>query len=232
MRYRVRDCMVVLLVMSAAVHCPPAKATVVPFTEDFVVDTSEWRNAAAGALDWESTGGPDGSSFAAGTFNFVNSSPGNTASIFRAQDEFGSSAGAFEGNWISDGVAVFSTFIRHDAPEPLPAFVRFAGPANFPGAVAISFAPVTPHTWTELTFAIDPSNPQFVSFEGSDFNAVFSNIGHLQIGVSVSDTLAGLDQDFTFGIDKPTVLPEPSGLVLVSLTSIALFFCHFRRRAA
>lgn len=195
-----------------------ASPAAVPFTEDFVADSANWFDNSGGSpLGWSPAGGPDGSSFALGSFNFVGSAPEDTPVIFRAQDEFGSSGGAFEGSWIADGVTEFSAFVQHDAGMPLTFFTRFSGPANFPGAFAIQFVPVPPNIWTEISFGIDPLNPQFVTFEGSDFETVFGNIGHIQIGVSVPEALAGLDQTFTFGVDKPTILPEPTTIGLLAI---------------
>ena len=46
--------------------------TEVPFTEEFVADSANWYDSSGGSpLDWSAAGGPDGSSFAAGSFNFV-----------------------------------------------------------------------------------------------------------------------------------------------------------------
>lgn len=203
-----------------------AGAAVVPFTEDFTSDSANWRDATGGApLGWSSAGGPDGGSFASGTFNFVASVEEDTPVLLRAQGEFGSSGGAFIGNWITEGVTEFSAFVKHDAAVPLIFFTRFSSLLNFPGATAIVFAPVAPNTWTEITFAIDTLKPtQFVSFEGTDFGTVFSNIGNVQIGISVPAALAGLDQTFTFDVDKATIVPEPAtaGLLAIGLCAGAV----------
>jgi hypothetical protein len=195
-----------------------AMGTTVPFTEEFATDASNWRDAGGGALlSFNASGGPDGSSFASGTFNFVGSAEGDTPVLLRGQDGFNSSGDAFVGDWLTDGVETFSAYVKHDAPAALNFFTRFASSANFPGAVAIDFGPVLPNTWTEISFAISPASAQFVTFEGSDFNTVFSNIGNVQIGVSVPATLAGTDASYTFSLDKPTVVPEPATLGLLTL---------------
>ena len=200
-----------------------ASAVEVPFTEEFVSDAANWREATGTmALSWAMSGGPDDSSHAFGAFNFVDSVEGDTPAMFRAQDEYGSSGGAFEGDWIADGVTEFSAMVMHNAGMPLSFFTRFASPDNFPGAIAIEFAPVPSGQWSLLSFAIDPDNPQFVSFEGSDFETVFSRIGHLQIGVSVPEALEGFDQEFTFRIDNPTVVPEPATLALLGIGALTL----------
>ena len=112
---------------------------------------------------------------------------------------------------------------------PLTFFARFADPNNFPGAIAVNFAPVFANTWTELSFSIDANNPQFVGFEGQTFESVFDNIGDIQIGVSVPDTFAGTTTPFTFDIDSATVtVPEPSTSLLALL---GLGFLARRKRA-
>ena len=77
-------------------------------------------------------------------------------------------------------------------------------------AVALEFQPVLPNTWTEINIAIDPLNPQFISFENTDFNSVFSNVGHMQFGVSTPAALAGLDAEFNFDIDAVSIVPAPA----------------------
>ena len=207
-----------------------ALAGTVPFTEEFETDAAGWYDTPGSLLlAWASDGGPDNSSHAMGAFNFLSSSPGDTPLLFRAQDEFNSSGGAFEGNWITGGVSEFSAFVRHDAGLPLTYFVRFSSPFNFPGAVALNFAPVPSTTWTLISFEIDPGSPQFISFEGSDFETVFSNIGHVQIGASVPEGLAGIDQGFVFGLDKAAIIPEPGTLAILLLGSGACLGCRARR---
>ena len=207
-----------------------ALAGTVPFTEEFETDAAGWYDTSETLLlTWASDGGPDNSSHVLGAFNFLNSAPGDTPLLFRAQDEFNSSGGAFEGNWITGGVSEFSAFVRHDAGLPLTYFARFSSPFNFPGAVALNFAPVPSATWTLISFEIDPGSPQFLSFEGSDFETVFSNIGHIQIGVSVPEGLAGIDQEFVFGLDKATIVPEPGTLAILVVGSGVFLGCRTRR---
>lgn len=201
-----------------------ASAATVPFTEDYAASSANWRDSTGVTdLSWQAAGGPDGGSYASGTFNFAFSVEGDTPALLRGQQSYGSSGGAFVGNWLADGVSEFSMMVRHNAPEPLTFFTRFAGPGNFPGAIALEFIPVLPFTWTEVAFAIDPSNPEFITFEGSDFATVFSNIGNLQIGVFVSSTLAGVDAPYSFDLDKVSIVPEPAaGLALATLALLAL----------
>jgi len=198
-----------------------ASATTVPFTENFATDHSNWRNFNGSAgLTWVGGGGPDGSSFASGPFNFSTQTTGATPVIIRGQDTFGTSGGAFFGNWIADGVTQVSLSVRHNAGVPLNFFGRFASPAAFPGAVAVDFAPVPSGVWTTVSFAIDPASPQFISFETSNFNTVFSSIGRVQFGVMVPASLAGVNQVFAFDVDQVAVVPAPAaGLGFLGLAA-------------
>jgi hypothetical protein len=201
-----------------------ARATIVPYTEEFAADAANWRDAAGlTPLAWNAAGGPDAGSYASTTFNFVSSAANSTPGILRAQDEYNSSGNAFVGNWIADGVNQLSIAVRHNSPEALTFFTRIAGPSNFPGVAAVNFVPVVPNTWTTLIFPIVPGNPQFV-FEGppSTFNSVFGNVGHVQVGVMVPAALSGVDQSFTFDVDKASIVPEPASFCVLACGMLLL----------
>lgn len=200
-----------------------AGAATVPFTEEFVADSANWRNATGGAaLGWSATGGPDGAgdSYAFGGFNFVDSVMGDTPALLRGQAGFGSSGGAFVGDYIAEGVMSLSYTVRHDAPVPLGFFTRIATPGNFPAVAALEFVPVLPNVWTVITVLVTDPNPTFV-YEGpfSTFTSVFGNVGNIQVGVMVPESLAGLDATFTFDLDKVNIVPAPGS------AAIALAFC-------
>ena len=147
----------VLLVAVAAIGaaCGTGHATTVPFTEDFDNGPSNWFDApGTGLLDWIASGGPDDGAYVTTLFMVPDPLPPFGSTLFRGQDEFGSSGGAFEGDWLADGVSEFSFWIRHDAPVAVDAFVRFASPENFPGAVGLAPGPIAPNTWTEITVAV------------------------------------------------------------------------------
>lgn len=200
-----------------------AFAVDVPFTETFAGGPSGWTNFNNSVpADWFATGGVADSAYASGAYNFVNNVDGDTPIILRGQGSNNASGGAFVGNWLAEGVTAYSFAVRHDAPVPLNFFTRFATPMNFPGAIGVGFAPVLPNTWTEIVIPIDPSNPQFVSFEGSDFNTIFSNIGNIQIGANVPAALAGVDASYTFDIDNVSIVPEPASALLLVLGGVAL----------
>jgi hypothetical protein len=204
---------------------------VVPFTEDFTAGPSNWAdNTALSLLTHVATGGPDGGTYASAGKSFTGLG-GQSVVLFRAQDEFNSSNHAFEGNWVTQGVGRFSALVRHNAPLPLSYFARFSGPGNSPGGTAVKFAPVAPNAWTQLSFDIRANNPEFVTFENSDFKTVFSNVGHVQLGVSAPASLTADATVFTFDIDKASiamVVPEPTTLMAMIIAGAALF-CGRRR---
>ncbi len=212
-----------------------ATATTVPFTENFSADTAQWLNFnGAAPLSFSATDGPDNSSYASGTFNFKDSIFGAQGPVvYRGTTSVlgQSSGGAFFGNWIADGAGKLTAQVRHNAPVPLTYFTRFAAPVNFPGATAVHFAPVLLNTWTEITVDISATNPQFVTFEGSDFATVFGNIGNLQIGVSIPQALAGVDQEISFDLDQVSIsaVPEPGSLVLATLACCGVLGLRRRR---
>jgi hypothetical protein len=195
-------------------------AVVNPFTEHFANDASNWHDPSGLApATWISSGGPDGSSYVSTTFNFVNQTPGlpfpnNAVNLFRGQDEFNSSGGAFVGDWITAGVTELSFYIRHDGSQSLNFFARFSTPSNFPAWSGVEFTPIAPNTWTQITVPIALSNPGLF-FEGppgagvTEFNAVFGNIGHVQIG-AFGGTLAGVDETVTFDLDQVSIVPAPA----------------------
>lgn len=196
-----------------------ASAATVPFTEDFTTGTANWRDAAGlDTLAWSSSGGRDGGAYVSTSYLVPQSPPPLGAILFRAQDEFDSSGGAFEGNWIADGVSGFSFFIRHNAPIPLGVFARFSGPANFPGAAGVAFAPVLPGTWTQIIIPISPSSPN-IFLEGVPYDQVFGDIGHVQVGISPTAELAG----FTLAVDldKVSIVPGPGGLAVIAVAGLA-----------
>lgn len=201
---------------------------VAPYTEDFATDTANWADTLSGALTFVPSGSVDSGSYVStvGSFSDPNA-VGDSVVLFRGHDEFGFSGGAFEGNWAADGIRTVTAQVRHSAPGPLSFFMRASGPGNFPGAVAIEFVPVLPDTWTEISFDVSPSSFQFVTYEGSNWTSVFSNVGHVQFGVSISAAMSN-GVPVTFDIDKITTgVPEPSAICLAGLPLIGM--CGFYR---
>jgi hypothetical protein len=206
-----------------------AVAATVPFTETFNAGSANWFDSLGTTpLTWTVFGGPDGSPFASTAFNFVNSAPNDNPVLFRAQDEFGSSGGAFVGNWVTSGVTGFNASVRHNAGVPLNFFVRFASPSNFPGANNVFFIPVPSGTWTPLSAALP--NPNLI-FEGPlTYGQVFGNIGHVQLGISVPSGLAGVNAPFSFDLDNVAIVPEPTSLAFFGVGALELARRALRRR--
>ena len=218
---------VVFMMGSLSVH-----AAVIPFSETFNSDAANWRNTDGTAVvNWSATGGAgDDGGFVNTNFSFVDSAANDTPILFRGQDEFGSSGGAFVGDWVAGGANGFGAAVRHDADVPLNFFVRFAEPANFPGANNVFFVPVESGTWTDL-FAPLP-NASLI-FEGPfTYEDVFDNIGHVQIGVSVPASLAGADVNLQFGLDNVSIVPEPTTLALLVVGGLAAVVRGRRRVVA
>ena len=217
MQQTIRNPMIAIaLGVATTVLASEVRAATVPFTETFNAGSANWFDSPGTApLAWNVFGGPDESPFASTTFNFVNSAANDTPVLFRAQDEFGSSGGAFVGNWVTDGVTGFNASVRHNAGVPLNFFVRFASPSNFPGANHVFFIPVPSGAWTPLSAALP--NPNLI-FEGPlTYAQVFGNIGHVQLGVSVPQGLAGVNAPFSFDLDNVGIVPEPTSLALLLL---------------
>lgn len=222
--YRAAACLAALTVICVA---GSAFAAVVPFTESFDTNDAGWLNNTSGTPTYSATGGPGGAAFISESHNFVGNVNNDTIVLFRGNSSNNASGDAFVGDWITDGVSSFSFDLRHNFSAPVTLFARFASPAGFPGGVAVAFAPVTPNTWTNVSFDISPSNPAFVSFEGSNFNTVFSNIGIVQVGVFVTPGVAGVDQNADFDLTNVSIVPEPTSLALIGLGGLMML----RRRS-
>ncbi len=188
-----------------------ASAVVVPFVESFDNAANNWRNANNSAeLDFFPTGGADGAGYASGTFNYANSAPGGFPPIIlRGQSASNASGGAFVGDWLAAGVTEFSFSIRHDAPVPLEVTGRIATPLNFPGASFETDFFVEPGVWTTITIAIDENDPRWLSFSNQPFEATFTNVGNIQIGANVPQSLAGQDVTVRFDLDLVRIIPAP-----------------------
>lgn len=217
-----------MTVLGTALLAGAARATTVPFTESFASGASSWRDTTGAAdASWISVGGADGGGYITQALNFAAQTTGATPLLVRSDSAFGSSGGALYGDWLGDGVSEFSFFVRHDAPTPISVFARFATPIGGQGAIALAFAPVLPNVWTPIAIAIDPLNPQFISFEAADFGTVFSNVQRVQLGLSVPAALAGANVTYNFGFDEVGIVPEPASAALLALTALGLL----RRRA-
>ncbi len=226
-KYYAVSTVLTLTIMSAT-----ARAAIVPFTENFAANNANWRDAGAvNPASWNAAGGPDGSSHVSATYSFANNGPSSDQSIFRGHASFGSSGGAFVGNWIADGATGFSVWVRHDAPIPMNFFSRYAKPFSA-GAVSFEFAPVLPNTWTKLEFSLAFGTSNLI-LEGAPtlpfYNTVFSDIQDVQIGVRTPDSLAFTTGSYSFSIDQVSLLPEPGTAALMGFAMTTLI--RRRRRA-
>ncbi len=150
--------------------------------------------------------------------------------LFRATGSDGASGGAFIGDWIADGVASVSFWMRHDAAAPLTPFVRVAGAANFPGAVLNTFVPVLPNTWTEVVIPLAFDPPHCIG-EGVTCADALSSVFNFQIGTDAPAALTGIDQSWSIDVDGVALnaVPEPGTALLLAL-GLAGLGIHGRRR--
>ncbi len=217
---RLRSSVTTLLAPSAVVAtlCTSASAGILGFVEGFDDDAANWRNFnGSTVLDWFAAGGPSDSAYASGLFNLSGTSGGGfPATVIRAQLGFGSSDGAFAGDWISAGVSAVSFDFRHDLPEAIQVTARFATPMNFPGASAETSIFVAPNEWTTIVFDVTEGSPDIISLGGGTYGAIFGNVGNIQIGFNVPLSLAGQDIDGRFDIDNFALIPAPAALLMLA----------------
>jgi hypothetical protein len=210
------------LLLAAA---PAAADLVLPAAESFETGAANWFDGSSvGEVDWVAAGGADGGGYVTDTIDLPSSPPPFGLTAFRAQDEFGSSGGIFEGDWAAAGVTELRFSVRHDAPAPIGFFARMASPNNFPAAVGVFFQPILPGEWTEVVIDVTEGSPQLV-LAGSTWSDVFSNIGHLQIGFDPGD-LGG----FPVTVDLDSVTVVPAGGVLPLLLAGGILGSRRRRR--
>jgi len=219
--------------VAAAIMVAASTATAgvtAPFTEEFNADASDWRDTAGDPLSWQATGGVNNSGYVTTTANFQNNNSADFVTLFRGQDEFGSSGNAFVGDWITAGVQEFAFWVRHDADAPMTVFARFATAANFPAAAIVELDPIQPNVWTEVAFEISQDNPNII-YEGgpSNFFSVFGGIGHVQVGAGAG-SFAGVDQNIAFDLDRVGIdVPTPGSLAV--LATVGLVGLRRRRRS-
>lgn len=224
--------------IAAAALATSATATVSPFTETFAEDNADWGTGGLWSeyepLAWSDGGGPDGNNYVTATQDFGGFEPGPLdLAIFRGQDNYNSSDGAFFGDWLDSGVTEFSFWVRHDAPTALEYFVRFTptGP-NFPSMnYRFEDTQVQSGEWTQLSVEIYEDNPGWVigGNPATTYDAVFSDLGKIQLGASVGE-FAGEDVSYNFDLAMvSTTVPAPGALGLLAIGGIA---AHRRRRTA
>lgn len=213
-----RSILTVIALLPAIATAAPA----LPFTETFDTGANNWLGGDFLPATEVAAGGIGNSAFISAQTGFEFAEPDGFNVVFRGNTGFfpgtDASDGAFNGNWIDAGVTNLSFSVRHDISQPVTFFARIAANTNgapFPGAVAIAFQPVVAGEWTTISLDISPSNPAFVSFEGSTYESVFSNVGFIQIGVATPNGLVGDPSLFTVDLDNVSIIPAPAGLALL-----------------
>lgn len=207
-----------------------AEALTVPFAEDFSGSTAAWKNNANTDLTLKS-GGPDGD-YVSTDFTF-GTATSQTPVIVRAQSNFSSSNNAFFGDWVAGGATKLRVNVRHnDANGSLPIFARLSlAPA--PGIIFGTSTLVPANQWTLLEFDIQFNNP-LISFESAptlaNYNAVMTAVARLQFGVTIPDAELSNMTPITFDVDRVSVVPEPTSLLLAVVgAAVAISWAAWRK---
>jgi hypothetical protein len=187
-----------------------SRALVVPFTEDFISGNSNWLDGSSASATWVSSDGVEGGGYITANATVVPTG-GFGAIAFRGNAVSDASGDAFVGNWLTGGVATFSTYVRHNAPAELNFFARLDAGSGRAGS-SVNFA-VSPNTWTHLSVPIVDSTSSFQSYGAGTFSTVFNNILNIQIVLAPNDAMAG--QTYSIDVDQISIVPEPSTWALV-----------------
>ena len=219
-----RVSLILLVALMAATSS--AKALVVPFTEDFSTGASNWLNGSSAAPTWSAAGGVDDGGFISASNTVINTGFG--AIVFRGNALADASSDAFVGNWITGGVSTFSAYVYHNAPVALNFYARLDAGAGRAGS-SVEFA-VPRATWFQLSVPITDAASSFQSYGAGTFATVFNNIQNVQIAISTNQAPAVVGQTYNIGLDKVSVVPEPTTWSLVGLTAGIATFFRLRRR--
>ncbi|MEM9752448.1 MAG: hypothetical protein AAF916_03590 [Planctomycetota bacterium] len=220
-----------LLAASTLAFAAGSASAVSTFTETFDTDAAGWLDAQFAPATYEATGGAPGF----GDTGYISYSPaafnsgpggfgGDPLAILLRGNEGSASGDAFAGDWIGDGVQSFSVDVRHNHDTALNLYTRTDLGAGSAASLANNaIYSIAPNTWTTISYNVTNSNPPFVSFGAAGpfgFNAVFSDIANLQIGLYLP---ANTDfDDLTFDLDNVNVtVPEPASLGVVALAGLA-----------
>jgi len=203
-----------------------AAALTTPYTETFTDGLSGWTTGS-NPNQIVANGGADGGAYLSTTASPTASAFGSVAVLFRCESA-ACSDGAFQGDWRDD--LVFSWYFRHDADIALQAYARIAAPSNNPGASAIVSTWVEPNTWTRIDLVIDPSNPAFTSFSGQSFDAVFDEVGRVQLGISLPAGFSGSNLRFDLDGVSISTVPEPETYALMGAGLLLMGAASRRQR--
>lgn len=222
-------CIAAFALASTVALCQSARAVTYGYTEDFTANDAGWRGPGTSQLlVYNATGGVDGGAYldiAPGSDPVAGQLPGNGVILFRANAS--ASGGAFVGNWHTSGVSRVQAYLRHDYNDlPINFFVRIPGP---PGTAGVFFAdqPLTAsNDWTLVNFAITPDNFTIAGGPGSTFANVLSNPSNFQIGAQITAAPPNGGTVVAFDLDRVSLVPEPSSVVLV----VGALICGFAAR--
>jgi hypothetical protein len=179
------------------------------FTETFSAGPENWRTTdSITPLAWTATGGPSGhaDAYAANTnVTFTGLVDGQSRLAIRGHASFGTSGGAFAGNWLTSGVTAFSIDVRHNLGAAALIGLRIAAPANSPGASIEPNLRLPSGEWGRLIVPIDPANPGFITFGAGSFSNVFTSVGNVQVLLYAPEGFGGAPGPYTLDIDNPAL---------------------------
>lgn len=204
-------------IAAVAVIASGAHAGVIGFHESFVSDTAGWRSATGAAdLGWSAAAGSMDAAFVTSTFNLTNAVAGDDhQGVFVAHSMYNSSNCGFVGRWIDDGVTGVTFRFRHNLSEAIRVTARFAPITDAPGCIVATSQLVQANTWTTISFDLQRDSTDIISFEGARYMACLTNVHSMQIGFSVSNTLAGQNFEGSFSMTDFTVVPAPAASALL-----------------
>ncbi len=224
-------------VISGALVSPASAIGILPFTEDFPAGVSNWAGSTATSMiyaapGYQADGGPLGLGDGYITTPKTFSANPLGQIVFRGQGNFDSSGDAFVGDWIGRNVTDLSFWIRQASSTPLRVGVRFAVSANAPAGNIMFQTPIEPNVWTLVNIPISSTDTALYDYtqEGGSFEGVFRNIANVQI-LTMKESLP-TNTVVTIDLDKISMVPEPSTLVLAGLGLGCMGLAMIRRRNA